>query len=371
MGNSTQWVYDRDASAQRSRDRATLRAAQRTSAAIAPCSGGGEDGRTRVSDADRERVALCEHQWRVVSEPVTDALPCVRPVRLTCVGCSWSFVKRCGSARTVKCGPCADTHRADVAAVGRSGWSDQPSSRGIWLTLTAPGTDALPFDSQCCTHGPATPCSGSAGCRVEREPLALWHAELSQNWSWFVTDVRRLLNPGLTGPPSSWPVRVEFFKTYEPQKRGALHIHAMVRIDGVCTVRRFHAACRLARSRHGFGPQMKSEPIDLGSSETAARVAGYCAKYATKSADELPDVTMLNWDTGEVTHGGLRSWSASRRWGTSMAAVKHRRTIFARGLRSSPALGSVQPTTEEAPPLDSYREIYADDGSPGPINCPP
>lgn len=371
MGDHSQWVYDREASRQRACDRATLRAAQRTCAATGVVPPGGEHGRALVSDAERERQALCQHQWRMAGREPAAPVGCARPVRISCVECSCSFVKSCGTARSAACGYCAGIKRQDVAAIGRSGWSDRPTSRGIWLTLTAPGTSSLPFDRTRCQHSAGLECSGSAGCVVNPVDLAVWHARLPLNWSHFVTDVRRLLNPGMSGPVSSFPVTVEFFKTYEEQRRGALHVHAMIRVDGICTARRLMAALRLARARHGFGPQMKAEFIDLSNSLTAARVAGYCAKYTSKSADTLPDVPRLDLRTGELTEGGMRAWSSSRCWGATMAAVQAKRARWWETERSSPAVGSVHPTCEEPPPLDSYCEIYADDGSPGPINCPP
>lgn len=327
--------------------------------------------RPAQSDADRERAALCDHQWRFAGPEPTDGVGCERPGRIVCVECESWFVKPCGSARSGKCSPCAQLHRGDVAAVARSGWSDRPTSRGIWLTLTAPGTESLPWDSSACTHSVTRSCSGAIGCVVESTALAVWHADLPLRWSHFITDVRRLLNPGLTGPVSSWPVRVEFVKTYEPQRRGALHIHAMMRVDGVVTERRVRAALRLARSRHWFGREMRDEFVDLSDTLQAARVAGYTAKYTTKCADALQDVRRLDVRTGELTEGGMRSWSASRGYGESMRSVQCKRRRWWEQQRSSPALGSVHPPADEAPPLDSYCEFYADDVSPGPVQSPP
>ncbi|MEK7426446.1 MAG: hypothetical protein AAB131_21685 [Actinomycetota bacterium] len=58
--------------------------------------------------------------------------------------------------------------------------------------------------------------------------------------------------------------------------------------------------------------------------------AGYCAKYCSKSADVLPDVVRVNVH-GEVRHGGLRAWSASRLWGDTMRVIDARRKAWAGG----------------------------------------
>jgi len=272
------------------------------------------------------------------------------------------ILSRCRSARPSRCPYCANLHRGDVAAVGRSGWLDRPTDRGYWCTLTAPGREVLPFDLSQCHHSPGVPCAGSLGCVVEAVALAVWHDRLALAWSHFVTDLRRLLNPGLSGPPSSWPVRVEFFKTYEPQQRGALHAHEMLRVIGVVTDRRVRAAYRLAAYRNGFGRQSVCQPVDLSETIVAARCAGYCAKYAGKCSDALPDVQRISATTGEVTYGGLRAWSASRGWGDSMMSVQARRMAWAGGTGGGLRSGvPVVPDGAEGA-LDSYQDFYASSG---------
>lgn len=247
---------------------------------------------------------------------------CERPSRLVCVDCRAWHLKRCGSARASRCEHCAEEHRRDVSAIGRSGWTDRPSDRGYWVTLTAPGFD---WDTSQCHHSAGVECSGTIGCVSDPQQLALWHHRLGQRWSWFVRELRRVLG-----------VDVEFFKTYELQKRGALHVHCMLRVGPGVTDRRVKAAVRMV-SRLGhvnFGTQHKVEVIDLSRSDLSsdqqtARTAGYCAKYATKSADALPDVQRLDGVTGELHSGGFRAWSASRAWGVTMRQCKERRRAWA------------------------------------------
>jgi hypothetical protein len=202
-------------------------------------------------------------------------------------------------------------------------------------------------------------CSGKYfGCVVEAEALAMWHNDIALRWSHFMTDVRRRLNPGFdySRPLCEWPVQVEFFKTYEEQARGALHIHSMMRVVGACTHVRFLKAVSEARKSHGFGPEMKCELIDLSDSGNAARKAGYCAKYSSKNADTLRDVRRVDATTGEVRTGGLRSWSASWAWGDKIKQVRQRRTDYGRALATVP-LGDEW--SGDGRPLDPYNDFYA------------
>lgn len=261
-------------------------------------------------------------------------------------GWYWS---RCGASKSSVCPECAELKRGDIAAVGRSGWIDAPTGRGYFVTLTAPGGDVLPWDRERCLHGSAVPCSGAIGCVVEHGAMARWHEGLGQRWSWFVTEVRRL-----TG------LEVQFFKTFEVQKRGALHIHTMLRVEGVITDRRFRAAIKLAASRWGFGKQVDIKTVDLADTETAAKVAGYCAKYASKSSDALVDVHRMDWHTGEFRPVGLRSWSASRSWGDTMKSIKLRRCQWAATSGATAAAGDpLPPGAAVGGALDSNQGIYA------------
>jgi len=255
---------------------------------------------------------------------------CSSPQRLVCIICNEWHLVRCKSSRSSKCGHCAELKRLDVASIGRSGWTDRPTDRGYWVTLTAPGQSVLPWDRRQCRHSGGVVCGGERGCVVDAQALAIWHDGMGMRWSHWVTAVRRALGPSVT---------VDFFKTYEPQQRGALHIHAMVRVSGAVAAKRVETVMRWAASRSwiGFGRQATIAPVDLSDGRSVARTAGYCAKYASKSADALPDVLRLNAATGEVRHGGLRSWSASRSWGDTMRCINIRRRAWAAGAATSGA----------------------------------
>jgi hypothetical protein len=286
---------------------------------------------------------------------------CSRPQRVVNVQTGEWHLKRCGSARSKRCESCAEQKRHDVAAVGRSGWVDRPTDRAYMITLTAPGADVLPWDQSRCHHSRGVRCSGELGCVVEEHALAVWHDDLGRRLSRVFEDVRRALCPGETGRRvADRSVRFEYMRTYEPQRRGAMHVHMMGRVEGAASARRVVAAFKAAAADHGFGEQLRVDQVDLSDSGNAARAAGYCAKYNTKSADALPDVQRLNRETGEIRTGGMRSWSASRAWGDTMKETRLRRCRWA-ALNASTVSGAAATLPGDAVggALDPYQDCSA------------
>jgi hypothetical protein len=290
---------------------------------------------------------------------------CSRPQKVVRIGTDEWCLKRCKSPRSSRCEYCAAIHRGDVAAVGRSGWTDRPTDRAFWTTLTAPGAKVLPWDRSKCMHSPGVKCSGKDhGCQADANALAIWHDDIGKRWSRVIEDVRRELNPGQTAlPVSKRDVQLEYMRTWEPQKRGALHAHSMMRVTGPASAARVIEVITAAALRHGFGPEMKIEVINIADPEQAARKAGYTAKYAAKCAEELGYLRRLNPDTGELRLGGLRSWSASWNWGDTMKAIHLRRCQWASSQRT---LAGGPPGAAGGPPagavgggLDSNQEISA------------
>jgi len=292
-------------------------------------------------------------QWRYAGRDMTAAKAgwCEQPQRFVNDDGRW-YVRRCGAARASRCAPCAELKRGDVAAIGRSGvMSARPCDLAWLLTVTAPGADVLPWDRSLCSHSEGVDCAGDLGCVVEAQALALWHGGLGLRWSHLVQDLRRVLGPG---------VRVEYFKVWEPQRRGALHAHAMVRAEGV-GARRFRAAVRLCvrRPARQFGRQFDLQAIDVSDPRAAARSAGYCAKYATKAADALGSVRAVKADGSPSK--GFRAWSATRGYGDTMKVVQMRReSWWAAGLRaSSHGVGGAQPPPCAGGALDLKSDRYA------------
>jgi hypothetical protein len=223
--------------------------------------------------------------------------------------------------------------------------------QAFFVTLTAPGQSVLPWDRRYCSHPASVHCSGTLGCRCEVGPLVAWNDSLGMNWTHLMTYVRRAL-PGTD---------VQFFKAVEPQSRGALHLHIMFRLSGVAvSYERFEAVlCELAE-RWGFGPSTDVQPVVMSDGREVARRAGYCSKYAAKTADA--DRRFVNPETGEVVRLRARAWSKSGTWGDSMRGIEASRRTWAAsaGVQPAPAGGAPVPTPASAASLDLNSDCYTD-----------
>jgi hypothetical protein len=142
----------------------------------------------------------------------------------------------------------------------------------------------------------------------------VWQASAGRLWHRFVLELRRELarRAGVPRAVLGESVRLSYAKVAEYQRRGLVHFHAVVRLDGpegpgsappgwastallAGAVREAVGRARLAapgRTVIGardlrFGPQVDVRPItEFGEGAvTSAAVAGYIAKYATKGAE--------------------------------------------------------------------------------------
>lgn len=261
----------------------------------------------------------------------------------------------CGTARASKCEPCSAVYRARVGLVAGSGLV--VGRDGLFVTLTAPGTrpHKRPDGSLC-------PCTPPGGV-----DMAEWNASLGKRWTRFVQALDRYLGSAVFtyGEDGRQHERsgLRYFKAAEVQKRGALHLHVLLRrVDGRALAIRKKKLRRLAL-RHGFGHAVDVQAVQPGH-------AAYVAKYVAKSADDRHS-TVVPWrgskylrpgnprykvdrrsgwvvdrDTGEVIGPALRvesaqptfrTWSASRAWGQGMAAVKAAQQHFVVTLAALPA----------------------------------
>jgi hypothetical protein len=150
-----------------------------------------------------------------------------------------------------------------------------------------------------------------------------WAPEL---WRRFTITLRRTLahHLGIPATRLGEVVTVQYAKVAEYQRRGLVHFHALIRLDGPRTpdgfapARRQVTATILARLVHeavaavrfmappvydgdvarvlAFGRQVDARPVttarrtdDPGSALSPEQVAGYLAKYATKAAADTTD----------------------------------------------------------------------------------
>lgn len=263
-----------------------------------------------------ESVTHCEHQLGYagrgsVEDGARASLSCEQPTQLRCRLCDWTMFVRCGTARASACGPCGETHRGRVQVVARSGLV--VGRDGLFITLTAPGDrpHRMPDGRRC-------PCTPPGGVN-----LGLWNAELGRRWNRLVTELRRQLG-GL-----------EYVRVVEVQRRGALHVHALLRSSDGRPLALSGARLRRAAMLLGFGHSVDVQAV-------ASSHAAYVAKYCAKAADSRAEVPWIGWRhvggswlntrTGEIVEverkrvrsfsPTYRAWTTSRGWGWTMGNVR-------------------------------------------------
>jgi DNA-binding CsgD family transcriptional regulator len=240
----------------------------------------------------------------------------------------------CGNRRASRCPACAWTYAGDTYHLIRAGLAgddrrDVPATvrdhPRVFATLTAPSFGPVhnrPDHGACrcgARHAPDAPELGTAldPDTYDYAGAVLFNNHAGQLWQRFTTRLRRELavRAGLTRRELAEHLRVSYGKVAEFQKRGALHFHAVVRLDGPegpgtpppawATVDLLTDALRAAAvhsytsvsvpaagDEHArtfrWGRQLDVRPVKAfgdGSDITEQAVASYVAKYATKAAE--------------------------------------------------------------------------------------
>jgi hypothetical protein len=195
----------------------------------------------------------------------------------------------------------------------------------VFATFTAPSFGPVhnrPSNGRTCRcatrHAPDDTALGTPlhPTTYDYEAAVLWNAHAGHLWRRFTIHLRREIarRAGLTQRAFRHHARVSFAKVAEYQKRGAVHFHAVIRLDGPdggdtpppawasaeLLTDAIHAAATAARvagpkidSRSHtftFGPQLDIRTIhgpdfDNDTALTDRAVAAYIAKYATKGAE--------------------------------------------------------------------------------------
>ncbi|MFE9625736.1 replication initiator [Streptomyces sp. NPDC006527] len=239
---------------------------------------------------------------------------------------------RCNNRRATRCTACAETYRRDTYHLitaglrGGKGTPDRVATHPrVFATFTAPGfgpvhnrrTDGRPC--RCGVHhgqddeALGTPLDADT---YNYEAAVLWNAHAGALWRRFSIYLRREVakRAGLTQRTIRDHARISFAKVAEYQKRGAVHFHAVIRLDGPeggdtpppswATAELLSDAIRAAATAarvdgpvidgrahtFAFGRQLDVRPIrsadfDNDQELTERAVAAYIAKYATKGAE--------------------------------------------------------------------------------------
>nr|WP_308442284.1 replication initiator [Planotetraspora silvatica] len=252
----------------------------------------------------------------------------------------------CKTRRATRCPSCAETYRGDTyqliraGLVGGKGVPETVTAHPcLFVTLTAPSFGAvhsrrekngkiLPChprrDAQTCPHGTVLSCRARHGSDEAclGEPLCpdcydyigsvLFNAMAPELWRRFTEALRRRIArlAGLTLKDLREQLVVSFAKVAEYQRRGVVHLHAVIRLDGptgphlpppswatagLLTDAVQHAVSAVAAKTPGapgvrarvlrWGKQLDVRPITMTGALTEQAVAAYIAKYATKAAE--------------------------------------------------------------------------------------
>ncbi|MFG2882587.1 replication initiator [Streptomyces sp. NPDC048297] len=240
-----------------------------------------------------------------------------------------SLLTGCGNRRSSRCPACSRLYAADTYHLIRAGLSGGKSVPDtvrthprVFATLTAPSfgpvhnrPEARPC--RCGTrHEAADPLLGTPlnPATYDYAGAVLFNAHAGALWARFTTYLRReiAVRLGMTQKAARAVLRMSFAKVAEYQKRGLVHFHAVIRLDGpdgstqpppsYATVAVLTDAIRAAAPRARisvtsdaigereltWGQQLDVREIAVFGTDselTDQAVAAYVAKYATKSAD--------------------------------------------------------------------------------------
>ena len=262
---------------------------------------------------------------------------------------------RCGNRRESACPPCSRLHAGDTFQMIRAGMVGGKTvpptvvnNPLVFATLTAPSFGKVhgrrDSTQVChprtrgpakCEHGRPRTCPvrhgeddellGQALCLecYDYASQLVWQWWAPALWRRFTIGLRRSIakDLGVAATRLSTVATVQYAKVSEQQARGAVHFHALVRLDGPKTEEGFAPApagmdaSRLSRHIEraalavrlsvpgvdeddperilAFGVQVDARPVrarrrddDPTRGLSAEQVAGYLAKYVTKSAGD-------------------------------------------------------------------------------------
>ncbi|MGY5044226.1 replication initiator [Streptomyces sp. 900105755] len=156
---------------------------------------------------------------------------------------------RCGNRRATRCPACSTVYRYDtyqLIAAGLRGGKTVPTSVAahprVFATLTAPGFGPVhnqPDTGHChcgTVHSDDDRLLGTPldPDRYDYAGAVLWNAHAPALWARFTTHLRREIAKaaGLTQRVLRHHATLSYAKVAEYQKRGQVHFHAVIRLDG-------------------------------------------------------------------------------------------------------------------------------------------
>ncbi|MFC8142987.1 replication initiator protein RepSA [Streptomyces paradoxus] len=246
----------------------------------------------------------------------------------------------CGNRRASRCPSCAWTYAGDTYHLIRAGLAgddrrDIPATvrdhPRVFATLTAPSFGPVhnrPDRGVCrcgTRHAPDAPELGTAlePATYDYAGAVLFNNHAGQLWQRFTNRLRREIaaRAGITQRELKECARLSYGKVAEFQKRGAVHFHAVIRIDGPdgpdtpppvwATVDLLADSIRAAAA-HSYTsvsvPAAEDQPARTfldGSDITEQAVASYVAKYATKAAETTGTLDRRIGELSELDRHGV------------------------------------------------------------------
>ncbi|SNR79867.1 hypothetical protein SAMN06265360_12011 [Haloechinothrix alba] len=271
------------------------------------------------------------------------------------------FYVACKNRRASVCPACSETYRADtyqLVKAGLMGGKGVPETVTehpcLFVTLTAPSFGPVHTrvvtgngtvrpcrarrNAETCPHGVVLSCTARHAAEDSRvgEPLcrdcydydhqAVWNFHAGELWRRTTIALNRRLRAA--AKDLGVRVRLSYAKVAEYQRRGVVHFHALIRLDGydpadpdtittpdaAITSEHLRSYITDAASTVAFattahprnpggwtitwGSQLDIRPVHLAASDiddhgalTTTAVAGYLAKYATKATEEAGHVS--------------------------------------------------------------------------------
>ncbi|WP_405481507.1 replication initiator protein RepSA [Streptomyces sp. NBC_00009] len=260
----------------------------------------------------------------------------------------------CGNRRASRCPSCAWTYAGDTYHLIRAGLAgdDRRDIPGtvrdhprVFATLTAPSFGPVhnrPPSSRCrcgVLHGPDDSALGTAldPATYDYAAAVLFNNHAGELWMRFTNRLRCEIaaRAGLSQRELKEAARLSYGKVAEFQKRGAIHFHAVIRLDGPdgpetappswASVDLLADAIRAAAA-HSYtsvsvpavsdqpartfrwGKQLDVRPVKAfrdGSDITEQAVASYVAKYATKAAENTGTLDRRIGELAELDRHGV------------------------------------------------------------------
>ncbi|WP_217622965.1 replication initiator protein RepSA [Streptomyces lunaelactis] len=257
----------------------------------------------------------------------------------------------CGNRRASRCQPCAYLYAGDAYRLVRAGLAGDDTMNipavvrerpRVFATLTAPSfgrVHNIPDTGRCRCGARHTEEDAVLGTALDPTSYDYAGAVLFNNhagelWHRFVNRLRREIaaSAGLTQTEFKESARLSFNKVAEFQKRGAIHFHAVIRIDGPngpnslpptwATLELLTDAIREAR-KHPYttvtvpaaedqpartlrwGKKLDVQPIKAfadGDDISEQKVSAYVAKYATKAAETPGTLDRRIGELAELDH---------------------------------------------------------------------